>query len=147
MSSPTQRSLQRLRKDGWLVAIVEHWNAFTKRRNDLFGFGDLLAVRKDTVILVQTTSDANVSHRVAKIKEIPAARYWLESPNRRIVIHGWGKKGERGKPKRWECREVELTSDALGPIVAMVPKRRQKAVKELELFRSKNGELQLNLLT
>lgn len=136
MSSPTQRSLQRLRKAGWLVAIVEHWNAFTKRRNDLFGFGDLLAVRKDTVILVQTTSDANVAHRVAKIREIPAARYWLESPTRRIVVHGWGKKGGRGEVKRWECREVELTSDALGPIVALVPKRRQKRIqaKELPLF-------------
>src|ERR1041384_1089593 len=111
--SPTQRSLAKLRRDGWLVAIVEHWNAHIGRRLDLFGFADLLAIRGNIALLIQTTRGTNVAHRVAKITALPAARYWLESPSRRIVVHGWAQRGERGQKKVWECREVEMTSDAL----------------------------------
>ena len=134
--SPTQRSLKKMRSDGWLVAIVEHWNAWVKRRQDLFGFADLLCVRGDVALLVQTTSGDNAAARVSKISEIPAARFWLESPSRRIVVHGWAKRGSRGEKKVWQCREVEITADALGLIVALVPQRRQKPVQSLELFES-----------
>ena len=113
--SPTQRSLKKLRADGWFVAIVEKWNSFTHIRQDLWGFGDLLAIRGDTALIVQTTSGANVAARLEKIKAIPAAEAWLQSPTRRIVVHGWRKAGARGKRKLWDCREVEVGREMFAP--------------------------------
>lgn len=108
-TSPTQRSLAFLRDQGYTVAITERWNPFAKLRVDLFGFIDLLCFKGDEVLAVQTTSNDHVSHRIEKIKGIQAAALWLESPHRRIVVHGWAKKGARGKRKLWELREVELS--------------------------------------
>jgi hypothetical protein len=112
-TTPTQRSLAKLRGDGWLCAIVEHWNHFCKIRQDLFGFADIIAFHPKTadVLLVQTTTSDHVSKRVAKITENHAAKEWLRWDMRRVVVHGWAKTGERGKRKTWTCREVELTID------------------------------------
>lgn len=107
--SPTQRSLAKLRKEGWFVAITERWNQYAHVRQDLFGFIDLLAIKGDQTLAVQTTSGSNVAARIDKIKGIQASALWLESPNRKIVVHGWRKVGERGKRKLWECREVPVT--------------------------------------
>lgn len=107
--SPTQRSLKLLRDRNWLVAIVEKWNPYVKIRQDLFGFGDLLAVRGDEVLIVQCCRGADLSTRVKKIQAEPRAKVWLASIYRQIVVHGWRKVGARGKRKVWECREETLT--------------------------------------
>lgn len=102
-TSPTQRSLKHLRNQGWTVAIVEHWNSWTKIRQDLFGVFDLLAIRKGpgfTTKAIQVTSTTNVSSRRKKIMESPHARLWCDAGNL-IELHGWSKKGPRGKPKKW----------------------------------------------
>ncbi len=111
-TSPTQRSLAKLRADGWLCAVTERWNPYAKIRQDLFNFIDLLAIRNDKTLAVQTTSGANLAARVEKIKSTPAAALWLESPNRAIVVHGWVKQGARGERKVWKCREVWINSVA-----------------------------------
>lgn len=118
MSSPTQLSLNKLRKDGYTVSLVEKWVPQTAAgfkgpilRKDVWGFGDILAVKihESAVILLQTTSRSNISSRLAKIKEIPEAGIWLASGNR-IVIHGWSqKKGHR----RWICKEVEVSFEVI----------------------------------
>ena len=105
MTSPLQRSLKLLRSEGWLCAIVEKWNPHVRSRQDLFGFADILAVRSDDMMLVQTTSGSNVAARVAKIRGITAAHIWIR-PMRHIYVHGWSKRGPRGKRKLWECRRV-----------------------------------------
>ena len=107
--SPTQRSLAKMRKEGWFCAITERWNPYANIRQDLFGFIDVLAMRGDVLLAVQTTSGGNVAARVEKIRATQAADLWLESPARRIVVHGWRKVGARGKRKMWECREVDIT--------------------------------------
>lgn len=107
MASPTQRSLALLRKQGYECAITERWNQFARIRQDLFGFIDVLAVA-DRMIAVQTTSGSNVSARVKKIKQVEAARNWLEAGHR-IVVHGWRQVGKAGQRKRWEVREVEIS--------------------------------------
>lgn len=112
-TSPTQRSLTYLRSLGYTVAITERWNPFAHIRQDLFGFIDLLCFRDNEVLAVQTTSGDNVAARVTKIRSIQAASLWLESPSRRIVVHGWRKVGDRGKRKMWEVREVEMTKDQI----------------------------------
>lgn len=111
--SPTQRSLKLLRDEGGFCAITEHWNAFARIRQDLFGFIDVLKIDANDTLAVQTTSGTNVAARIAKIKACPGALAWLQSPNRRIEVHGWRKAGERGKRKTWQCRRVEVTLEDL----------------------------------
>lgn len=103
MSSPTQRSLARLRADGYLADVVEKWIPVVKRRRDLFGFIDILAIRDNEVVGVQATSGSNVAARIAKIAEhenVGAVR----KAGIRIVVHGWAKRG-----RRWQCREVDIS--------------------------------------
>ena len=57
--TPTQRSLAYLREKGYLVEIVEHWNPWVKRRKDLWGWCDLLCVKRDEVLAVQVTSSGD----------------------------------------------------------------------------------------
>ena len=118
--TPTQRSLKLLRDEKWVVAIVEKWNQWAKIRIDLFGFGDLLAIRDGTALIVQTTSGSNVSARIEKIKANQDARRWLLAPNHFIEVHGWRKVGAKGKRKLWECREVPLFLDSCGNITENV---------------------------
>lgn len=107
-TSPTQRSLKLMRERGYHCEITEHWNPFAKIRKDLFGFVDILCMKGDCLVAVQTTSGENVTKRLAKIQALQAAELWLESPHRKITIHGWKKSGPRGGVKKWVCLEVEL---------------------------------------
>jgi hypothetical protein len=65
--NPTARSLAYLRSQGFTCWVTEYWHAFARRRVDLFGIVDILALRPGEVLGVQTTSAANVSSRVRKI--------------------------------------------------------------------------------
>ena len=105
--TPLQLSKRRLEKDGWHVEKVEHWNGFARVRQDLFGFADLIAIKGNDCLLVQTTSAPNLKARVNKILGLQTARLWLESPTRRIVVHGWGKRGE-GKRKLWRVNYAQV---------------------------------------
>lgn len=109
MSSPTQRSLKYLRSQGGIVDVCERYIAAIRQRKDLFGFGDLVHVQGDFVTLIQTTSRSNMNARVKKIKEeCPMAKQWLASPMRKIVVHGWAKRGARGKRKMWQLDTIEI---------------------------------------
>ena len=50
-TSPTQRTLKRLRDLGYLAEVVERWNPHAKVRNDLFGFGDVMSGRHEVRII------------------------------------------------------------------------------------------------
>lgn len=107
--SPTERTKAKLKSEGWpLIAVVEHWNPFAHIRQDLFGFIDVLAVRDNEILAVQTTTGGNVAARIQKIAGNSACRIWLDSPSRRIEVHGWAKRGGRGKRKLWTCRVIEM---------------------------------------
>lgn len=110
MNSPTKRSLAKLRSEGWLCEVTERWNQWSKTRRDLFSFIDVLCIRADSTLAVQATSGSNVSSRIEKIRNTQAAALWLESPTRRIVVHGWARRGARGKRKTWQCREEPITA-------------------------------------
>jgi len=105
MSSPTQRSLALLKKEGYTPWIVERFNAFGNNRVDLYGFIDIVCLKPGEmgVLGVQTTSSSNISARVHKILGIPAYRLWLNCSNR-IEVHGWSKK--KGK---WQLIKREIT--------------------------------------
>lgn len=88
MTSPTQRTLQRLRNDGYLAAVVEHWNPHARVRNDLFGFIDVLAVRDGEILAVQATSGSNGASRVKKIAEHPNVGA-IRKAGIRIEVWAW----------------------------------------------------------
>lgn len=107
--SPTARSLELLRKEGWIAAVVEKWNHHARQKVDLFGFIDIVAI--DTVTgrlkAVQATSWDNISHRVAKIKGIEIALLWIEGGHS-LEVQGWKKKGKKGQRQTWQVKRVEL---------------------------------------
>jgi hypothetical protein len=93
--SPTQRSLKHLREQGYLCAIVEHWDHFARKRRDLFGMFDLLCVREGETLAVQTTSGSNVSARVKKLTESELIGT-VRKAGWGIHVHGW-RKGANGR--------------------------------------------------
>ena len=104
--TPTQRSLDKLRKEGYLVAITEHWNPHAGIRQDMWGFCDLLAIRENEILAVQTTSISNMNARVEKILKhknyLPVKKAGI-----RILVQCFGKKTVNKKIV-WECKEKEL---------------------------------------
>ena len=108
MASPTARSLDSLRKQGMTVATVERWNAFAKIRQDVYGWMDLLAMDGKAIYGIQVTSDTNRSARREKILAEPRAKKWVESGGK-ILLHTWGKHGDRGKRKTWELHSEDIT--------------------------------------
>ena len=88
-----QMSLDMLRKYGYFAEPVEQTGiripgiAHSITR-DLLGFADIIAM-KDHVLLVQTTSESNISTRVRKIQRCES----FEACKRagvRVHVHGWG---------------------------------------------------------
>lgn len=117
--TPTARSLDKLRKDGFTACVVEKWVPAGPAgfkgpiiTRDAFNFGDLLACRigETGAVLVQTTTNDHVATRIAKIRGIAEAGIWLAS-GQRILVHGWAKKGSKGARKLWTCRVVEVLKE------------------------------------
>lgn len=102
--SPTQLTLRHLRDQGWTAEVVEKWNPHARRRVDLFGIIDVLAVGPDGTLAVQTTSANNVSHRVRKIAESEHVGAIREA-GWSLHVHGWAK-----RKGRWVlAREVDVS--------------------------------------
>jgi len=107
--SPTARSLEYLRGMGYKAGVVERFIQAIHQRVDLFGCIDIVAIREHVqgVLGVQSTTVDNESKRVAKAVKIPALRTWLEAGNR-FEVHGWAKKGARGKRKTWSLNIIPI---------------------------------------
>jgi len=101
--TPTQRSLKYLRDEGYLVAIVEHWQPFARIRKDLWGWADLLAIKRGEVLAVQVTSEG-VANRVAKVTNSETIGRVREA-GIRVEVHGW-RKNSKG---RYIQRVVDLS--------------------------------------
>lgn len=113
--SPTSRTLNWLKKQGMIAGVVERYNSHTKRKNDLFGFIDVVAIAGGATIGVQATSADHVADRASKIiNECPHAVTWLNAENF-IWVVGWSKKGKAGKRKLWTptVREIVLQGEQL----------------------------------
>jgi hypothetical protein len=103
-----QRSKQTLEADGWAVWIVERWNQWSHKRMDLFNIADLVAIRPDRkgVTGIQATGE-DVQEHVRKLMDSPYLKVWLQAENP-FFIFAWRKRGERGKRKLWELRQLEF---------------------------------------
>lgn len=123
--SPTQRTLDWLKKAGFTAGIVEKHNPFggppTKKcpacgknrigvKQDLFGCIDLVAIHPDStgVLGIQCTSDNNHAARREKILGLEPAKLWVQAGNRLWVL-SWGLRGAQGKRKLWEPRIQDVT--------------------------------------
>jgi hypothetical protein len=88
--SPTQRSLEHLRELGYHCEVVEKWNPWRRIRQDLWGWCDILAIRRDEVLAVQVTA-AGVAARIKKIQESDTILRVREA-GIRVEVHGWTKR-------------------------------------------------------
>ena len=79
---------------GYLVETVERWNSFTRRKADLWGFADLLAIRRGEVLAVQVTSKHNRASHVSKIANSVKVERVREA-DILIHLHLWEKVGNR----------------------------------------------------
>lgn len=106
MSSPTQRSLEYMRKLGYHAEVTEKWVPGANIRKDLWTFCDVLCLHRETAALVavQTTSASNVSARIAKIMECELTPL-VRKAGIAIVVHGWSK----GPNGRWRVRLVDIS--------------------------------------
>ena len=99
----TLRTTKHLRELGYLVATVEHYNSFTRRKHDLFGCIDLLAIGNGETLAIQVTSRSNMSARIKKIQDNLALPEMLRS-KWRILVHGW----DKGTNGRYRLKEFEF---------------------------------------
>jgi len=92
--TPTQRSTRHLQAEGYHVELVEQTKRVGQQgalkvwKTDLFGFLDLLCIKRGEVLGVQVTSASNVPARVRKITDSPLLPAVREA-GIRIVVHGW----------------------------------------------------------
>ena len=109
MSSPTQRSLQYCRKNGWTAGVVEKWNQWAKIRQDLFGCIDMIVIDdlEQGPLAVQATSGSGHAARRKKSIAEPRLKLWLESPAR-FEIWSWSQRGPKGKRKLWTLRREPI---------------------------------------
>lgn len=136
--SPTQRSLAKLRKEGWEVCVVEKWIPQAKKRVDAFGFGDILGYKANIpnyfrpgeaypiesldmlatitmsyTTLFQVTTGSNFAARKKKILANEKAKGWFECGNG-ICIHGWRQlKDKKTGKKKWKCKEEWIKLDEI----------------------------------
>lgn len=102
--SPAARSMAHLREQGWgLVWFAEHYNCFTQRRQDLFGFLDIICLKRDEVLGVQATTSDHVAERIRKINDHDNVGFVREA-GIRIEVHGW-----RKVKNRWQVRIVDIS--------------------------------------
>jgi hypothetical protein len=116
-TTPTARTLDALRRDGWLAQVVEVYLPFCRQRRDLFGVGDVLAVRPGEVLLVQCTTGDNLAARRTKALAEPRLRAVLEA-GVRFELWGWSKRGAAGKRKLWDVRREPLALADLDALLA-----------------------------
>jgi transposase len=131
--TPTQRSLKYLRAAGYTVAIVEHWNPFARIRQDLFGFGDLMAIRDkplSEILIVQTTSAGNLSARMRKISALDAAAAWLRVGGM-IHAHGWRVTRRAGKRTETTLRQSRavLAGDRVTWVESSSPEKEKRPAR------------------
>jgi hypothetical protein len=99
--SPTARTLRHLREHSIAAQVVERWCAYSKRRIDLFGCIDIVALDSQFpgVLGIQATTVTNQTARMKKILETPEAKVWMSCGNR-LEVWGWGQK-KSGKRSVW----------------------------------------------
>lgn len=104
----TSRTLRYLRKEGYDCGMVERYNQYTKQRHDLFNIIDIIAIKDNQILGVQSCGQAFSEHD-KKILAEPMREKWLAA-GAELTLIGWrklkAKKGDGtyGKGYRWTPR-------------------------------------------
>jgi hypothetical protein len=129
--SPTARTLARLRRLGFLAAVVERWVPGRNIRVDLFGLADVLGVHPHDkrVLLVQCTSAAHVGDRLRRVQARPELTALLAAG---VAVEVWGWSFRAGC---WHLRRVALRrEDAAAFVVEAPPRRPCRGERQCGLF-------------
>lgn len=125
--TPTARALKECKARGYVAQVVERWNWHAKKRVDLFGCFDIVAITpsRDSVIHqhspcvvatlgemghiigIQVTTGTNHAARIAKIKAEPRMAAWAKAGGL-VWVWSFAKRGAQGKRKTWTLRETEV---------------------------------------
>lgn len=116
-TSPTARTLTRCKKHGWEAAVVERFNFYTKRKNDLFGVIDIIAITDSGILGIQATDGSNHSHRIEKILAEPRVAKWIAAGGR-LEVWSWAKQGAKGKRKLWTLRVEDIAQTIATQVAA-----------------------------
>ena len=100
--TPTQRTLKKLRDDGWIAEVVERWVPGANIRKDLFGWIDIMALRDGQTLAVQCTSYSNMSARVKKIEESETIAE-VRKAGWSVWVIGWRKINNRWTERTVDC--------------------------------------------
>jgi len=98
--SPTRRTLDFLRRNGYFADVVERWVGFGAGnggiRKDYLGFADVIAANPTArkIVAVQCCSGRDFQRRIRKLLESSEARAWRESGGH-VWVMGWRKLGRR----------------------------------------------------
>lgn len=117
-SSAVPRTLKLLRDAGYVVDVVEQYNAFSRQRSDYLGFVDVLAINNAAILAVQVCGQ-DVSEHIRKMtgEREGMVRAWLGCPNRFCLLIGWRKVLVKrgGKQRVFKPRIIhfELGADGL----------------------------------
>lgn len=103
--SPTARTLQRLRKDGYTAEVVEKTIPRCFIKKDFIGCIDLIAFRKGEIIGIQATSGSNHAARRTKSLGIPELKLWMEAGGL-FEVWSWSKPKDS---RKWVLRSERLT--------------------------------------
>ena len=99
------RVLATLRDLGYVCQVVERWDAYTRRRYDLFGIIDVLAIGNGLTLAVQVTSRGNMSSRRRKIQAAPELPHMLGAGWR---IELWGYDQPGGPRTAWRLKKENM---------------------------------------
>jgi hypothetical protein len=110
-----QKTVLHLRKLGMHAQKVEYYNAHSKRRKDLFGVFDVVAVGLVDGVpelwLIQATSMSNRSKRTKKTLASEAAWVCSKVPGVRVMIFAWKKVKGNWKLSFRELEEHEYVTE------------------------------------
>ena len=121
MTSPTQRTLGALRNLGYICAIVEKWNAYARKRQDMFGIIDIVALAPGRGVggIQSCGTDFAGHHKKFTEERAQECIQWLETPGTFLEIWSWRKvKVKRGgKAMVYQPRVREYTlADFIDPL-------------------------------
>jgi len=110
--SPTTRSKEELKERGYHVEKVEYFNTFSHRMKDLWGFIDLIAIKKGEVLAVQVTG--GMQHKQPHLDKMTGNELFplVKSAGIKIELHTWRKliigKFKNGNSKRGWVNDIVI---------------------------------------
>tara|TARA_R110000824_G_scaffold246105_1_gene435168 strand:+ start:1359 stop:1757 length:399 start_codon:yes stop_codon:yes gene_type:complete len=106
-----------MRSEGYTSCVVERYIAPIKQRKDFLGFIDILCLRpaEKGMVGIQSTSGSNFNSRLKKALALETLDLFVNNGNI-FEVHGWAKRGPRGKRKTWQCRRLKIDEDNLRQI-------------------------------